>query len=161
MEKSALIVIDMQAIIMKLFKNPQPYSFEQVVENNNRLIEKFKQDGQPVYLVTVHPKILPKKLAESFGRLVLSGSKEIVKFGPSIFTQSDYPLEKELKEAGVSQLYITGISTSNGVFKSAKDGEKLGFDVAIVEDACADRKFEKHQNALTEFGRTVKSIELL
>ena len=163
MEKSALIIIDLQGLT-KLFKNfTQPYSFETILGNNERLIKKFEQAENPVYLLSVELQIFPKHLKKYFNRLLLEnvGGKPVVKFGPSAFSQSDYPLAEELKAAGVSRLYISGISTNNGVLKTAEDGEKLGFETFIVDDASAALSRDLHETALGKFGKMVQTSELL
>jgi len=165
---SALIIIDLQAGIKKIAGSAQPYSFDEVVENNKKLMEIFGQADAPIYIVSVQPKLFPKSIRTAFGKLVLEEvskkypkTRILIKFGPSAFTQSDYGLESELKSLGVGNIFITGIATSNGVVKTARDGKTSGFKVFVVEDACADRSLKKHnQTILEEFEHLGKVVKL-
>jgi len=154
---SALIIIDLQAGIRKIAGKAQPYSFEEVAENNKILMEIFSAADAPIYLVSVQPKQFPKPARAAFGKLYLEDegkkyaqTRILVKTGPSAFTQSDYGLETELKSLGVEKIFITGISTSNGVIKTARDGKAVGFEVFLVEDGCADRTLEGHNQTIQE-----------
>lgn len=167
--QSALIIIDMQVAVMhlstaikRITKTAQPYSFEEIIKKNKTLITHFEREDLPIYLVSVQPKVLTQFLNKKFGRLLLESQKanKVIKFGPSAFQQSTYPLEKELREAGISKLYISGVATSNGVIKTAKDGQKLGFDVVIITDASSDMSLSKHQKALTDFGNVILTSQL-
>ncbi|MGO2417367.1 MAG: isochorismatase family cysteine hydrolase [Lactococcus cremoris] len=171
MQNSALIIIDLQAFIKKLAKKAEPYGWDKIIENNRALIAAFDQANQPVYLVTVEPKILWKSAKEAFSRMILqdeldnnSRLHKLVKFGPSAFKQSDYGLADELKKLSVSKIYVTGVSLSNGVVKTAKDGAESAFESFIIENACADRKLKNFQKTLTEipkFGKVIKTKEII
>ncbi|MCL2676474.1 MAG: hypothetical protein FWF42_04545 [Streptococcaceae bacterium] len=50
MQNSALIIIDIQAGIKRMFKNSQPHSWNEMLSNNKKLMEKFESEGQSVYL---------------------------------------------------------------------------------------------------------------
>lgn len=77
---------------------------------------------------------------------------QLVKYGPSAFKQSDYGLADELKNNSVSKIYVSGVSMSNGVLKTARDGADLGFEAMIIEDACADRKLKNsRKQKLTKY----------
>lgn len=43
MQKSALIIIDLQAFIKKLAKDAVPYGWDKIIENNRVLISAFDQ----------------------------------------------------------------------------------------------------------------------
>ena len=171
-ENTALIMIDLQAFTKRLAKNVAPHSFDEVIENNKKLITAFEVANRPIYFVTVEPKFLPKKWREAFGRLELAdifantaNAHKLVKSGPSAFTKSDYGLETELKSFGITELYITGISTSNGVYKTAVDGAKSGFDVVLVEDAATAPKAAAHEKIINlefpKIGKVVKTADIL
>lgn len=172
MQKSALIIIDLQAFIKKLAKNAVPYSWDKIIENNRALIAAFDQKNQPVYLVTVEPKILWQSAKKAFSRMILQDEldknprlHQLVKYGPSAFKQSDYGLADELKNNSVSKIYVSGVSMSNGVLKTARDGADLGFEAMIIEDACADRKLKNFQKTKTDeipkFGKLIKTREII
>jgi len=172
MEKTALIIIDVQSAIKKMAPKTAPYSWEELEANNRRLVDSFYAAGLPVYLVSVQPKALLFKTAkEAFGDLLLKDMlasrpdmKQLVKTGPSAFNQSDYPLESELKRIGVEKILVTGVSMDNGVLKTILDGHALGFEVATVLDASASRiaaNFETAVAEIAELGQTFMTEELL
>ena len=88
---------------------------------------------------------------------------QLVKYGPSAFKQSDYGLADELKNNSVSKIYVSGVSMSNGVLKTARDGADL--EAMIIEDACADRKLKNFQKTKTDeipkFGKLIKTREII
>lgn len=90
---------------------------------------------------------------------------QLVKYGPSALRQSDYGLADELKNNSVSKIYVSGVSMSNGVLKTARDGVDLGFEAMIIEDACADRKLKNFQKTKTDeipkFGKLIKTKEII
>ncbi|MDM5143576.1 hypothetical protein ICE98_00647 [Lactococcus lactis] len=109
-------------------------------------------------MVTVEPKILWQSAKKAFSRMILQDEldknprlHQLVKYGPSAFKQSDYGLADELKNNSVSKIYVTGVSLSNGVVKTAKDGAESAFESFIIEDACADRKLKNFQKTLTKY----------
>ena len=124
------------------------------MERNRQLLEHFASAGAPVFLVSVQPK--------RFGPLVLTDNRaqKIVKMLPSAFENESLDLEQVLKNAGVTQLYISGVSTSNGVLKTARSAQQLGFEAKIVEDASAAKTTELHESACQEIGK-ISSAELL
>ena len=172
LQNSALIVIDLQAGIKTIAGKAYPISFDEVLENNRQLIEVFAESNARIYLVTVQPKALPAPARRAFGKLLLHETSErypqvhqLIKFGPSAFSESDYGLEKELKELGIEKVFITGVSTSNGVLKTAQDAKAAGLEVAIIEGATADKSQEKYKEALEndilKIGSLVKVSDFL
>ena len=71
----------------------------------------------------------------------------------------------ELKNNSVSKIYVSGVSMSNGVLKTARDGADLGFEAMIIEDACADRKLKNFQKTkideIPKFGKLIKTKEII
>lgn len=86
------------------------------------------------------------------------GEELIVKHFPSAFCQTN--LEEILKGKGVQKLMLAGMMTHMCVSATARAAMELGFQVAIVQDACATRELEfrgkaiavetVHQTALAE-----------
>ena len=153
MKNSALIVVDLNAAIQKIAKHPYPHSWAEIEANNRALMTAFLTENCPVYVTSVQPKFLPKSWGRAFGKQLItdiSGACEVVKFGPSIFTQSDAGLAEKLKALGITKVFFSGISTSNGVFKSAKDAVAQGFDVVLVSDATADRSASGYEKVIKD-----------
>jgi len=77
-------------------------------------------------------------------------------------------LEKHLRDLGVTQVVIAGVSTSIGVESTARHGYENGFHVTLAVDAMTDMNADAHQNTVTrifprlgETGTTQEIIELL
>ena len=155
MQDSALLIIDLQTPIKRLVKKAPPYGWDKIIENNKKLIHYFSAQNLPIYLIAVEPKFLSKFTKNIFTRLLLQEDLEnnprlhkFIKFGPSAFSQSENNLEKELKEQGVKTIFVSGVSMSNGVLKTAQDGAKIGFESFVIEDASGDRNKRNFQNAI-------------
>ncbi|AYG00085.1 cysteine hydrolase family protein [Lactococcus allomyrinae] len=169
LEHSALIVVDLNAAIQKIVSHPYPYSWVEIEANNRALMSYFLAENCPVFVTSVQPKILPKSWGKAFGRQLITdiaGVEEVIKFGPSIFTQSDAGLAEKLKAQGITKVFFSGISTSNGVFKSAKDAvAEQGFDVVLVRDATADRNASGYEKIIKDefpkIGEIQTTVEIL
>lgn len=168
MEKTALLIIDVQAGIRALFKDAQPNSWETVIANNRALLDAFAAGNLPVYKVRVQPKIFPRKWREAFSHLLITDTgasvHELIKHGPSAFKNSDFDLDAALKSAGVENVVVTGCSTENGVLKTVRDAASLGFKVAIISDASAARNRARHEKALrgaANFAEILTTAEMI
>jgi nicotinamidase-related amidase len=73
-----------------------------------------------------------------------------------------------LKSHGVTQIVISGVSTSAGVESTARHASELGFNVILAVDAMTDMDADAHTNSVTrifpklgETGTTAQIIDLL
>lgn len=176
--KSALISIDLQKGIAGMF--PAGDVLKDVVANTNRLVTAFREKGLPVVHVTVggaapgrteQPRREPKELPAAFFELVDELSQadsdiRILKKTPGAFANTG--LKAKLQELGVTQVVITGVSTSNGVDSTARQAYELGFNVTLPIDAMADGNPEAHAMSiakvfprLAETGTTDEILALL
>ena len=57
-------------------------------------------------------------------------------------------LERILRRAGVTQMFLTGVATTAGVEATAREAYDRGFNVVIVEDAMSDMSADNHQHAI-------------
>ncbi|MBN1613167.1 MAG: cysteine hydrolase [Deltaproteobacteria bacterium] len=73
----------------------------------------------------------------------------IVKNTSSVFTATK--LEFILKNMEIEQLFVTGVVTNMCVEGSARTAFELGFDVFLIDDACAAWSPEIHQHTLQSF----------
>lgn len=158
--KSALIVIDLQKGIAGMF--PGSEALSTVVENTNRLALAFRKKGLPVVLVVVAgtapgrtdgPARGHKELPAGFTDLVPELSHEptdilIVKKTPGAFANTG--LKQQLNDLGVTQVVITGVSTSNGVDSTARQAYELGYNVTLPTDAMTDGNLESHTASITK-----------
>ena len=77
-------------------------------------------------------------------------------------------LEQQLRQAGVTQVVLAGISTSAGVESTARQAHECGFNVTLAVDAMTDLNPEAHLNSVTrifprlgETGSTQEILQLL
>ncbi|MDN6518115.1 MAG: isochorismatase family protein [Enterococcus sp.] len=159
--KTALVVIDLQKGIMETGEL-QPYSASEVVEKNNQLAAALKNTAGWVTLVTVDPTTMQLLNPEGSGKTyadipsVFTESVmpiaqdvdaknvlKIMKHNPGAFFGTD--LDVQLRRRKVDTILLTGVATTNGVYATALDAYQHGYNVIIVEDACADRDAELHR----------------
>ena len=57
-------------------------------------------------------------------------------------------LDLQLRRRGITTILLTGISTNFGVESTARDAWQHGYDVIVVEDACASAEAAMHQFAI-------------
>ena len=63
------------------------------------------------------------------------------------------PLDLYLRNLGVENLVVTGTSTNHCVDNTARDAADRGFNVILVDDACADGDPVAHCTTMSAFGR--------
>ena len=80
----------------------------------------------------------------------------VVKNTSGVFTATN--LELFLKNMGIEQLFVVGVVTNMCVEGSARTASELGFDVFMVEDACAAWSPEIHKNTLLSFQMMFGSV---
>jgi nicotinamidase-related amidase len=73
----------------------------------------------------------------------------VVKNSSSVFVSTK--LEFHLRNMGIEQLFVTGVVTNICVEGAARTASDLGFDVFIIDDACAAWSPEIHENTLQSF----------
>ena len=81
---------------------------------------------------------------------------------------SSTTLDAQLKALGVTQVVVTGVSTSAGVESTARFAYELGYNVTLATDAMTDTNADAHANSvdlvfprLGETGTTAEILELL
>jgi nicotinamidase-related amidase len=74
-------------------------------------------------------------------------------------------LHDRLQDLGVTQVVLTGISTTAGVESTARAAYDLGYHVVLATDAMTDRDADAHQNSITrifpKLGETATTDEIL
>jgi nicotinamidase-related amidase len=118
---------------------PTVHPFGDIVNNASVLADAFRRHRLPVVLVNVDGSALTNTC-----------------------------LETHLKSHGVTQLVISGASTSAGVESTARHASELGFNVVLAVDAITDMDADVHYNSVTrifpklgETGTTAEFIDLL
>ncbi|MGY6029050.1 hydrolase [Phytobacter sp. AG2a] len=178
--KSALVVIDLQEGILPFAGGP--YSAAEVVNRSAELAKTFRANGSPVILVRVgwsadfaealkqpvdaaapghglpdnwwaYPTALGKQ----------EGDIEVTKRQWGAFYGTD--LELQLRRRGIDTIVLCGISTNIGVESTARNAWELGFNLVVVEDACAAATSEQHHGSMTHIfpriGRVRSTKEIL
>jgi nicotinamidase-related amidase len=175
--RTALIVIDLQRGFVAA---PTVHPFAEVVSRSAELAAAFREHGLPVVLVTVAgtppgrteqgPRAAPGT-SDGYAELMPELNRQptdhvLVKHSRSAFSGSD--LAAYLRERDVTQVVVTGISTSGGVESTARDAHEQGFNVTLAIDAMTDTRAAGHDHSLTlifpriaETGSTEQVLGLL
>jgi len=150
--KTALIVIDLQRGIVAL---PTVHPMDDVVKHVGSLADAFRRHGLPVVLVNVAGGAPGRTEQPRSHRAFPAGWTDLIpelhqqpqdhmvtKLTPGAFTNTD--LEAHLKAAGVTQIVVVGVATSNGVEVTARQAYELGFNVTLAIDAMTDLNADAH-----------------
>jgi nicotinamidase-related amidase len=174
--KTALIVIDLQKGIVAL---PTAHPTNDVVKHATELADAFRRHGLPVVLVNVDGGAPGRAEQTRSMRDSPAGWTDLVpelNLRPTDHTLTkrtwgaftNTGLEKHLKDLGVTQVVIAGVSTSSGVESTARHAHENGFHVTLAVDAMTDMNADAHLNSITrifprlgETGNTQEIIELL
>jgi len=167
----ALVVIDLQKGIVA-------GTLAHVVPPTVALAEAFRDHDLPVVLVTVtgrapgrtdaggdgRPGLLPPGWAEIIDELGRQPSDYLItKRRRSAF--HDTGLDTLLRDLGVTQTVLAGISTSSGVESTARSAHDHGYHVVLATDAMADPDPELHRHSLgrvfPKLGQTTTSAEII
>ena len=171
--KTALIVIDLQKGIVGL---PAVHPIAGVLANAGLLATAFRRRGLPVVLVNVAGgapgrteraparNAMPPDWTELAPELnAQPADHKVTKLTWGAFANTD--LDALLKELGVTQIVLAGVSTSIGVESTAREAYALGFNVTIATDAVTDLNADAHENSVTRIfprlGETGPSAAIL
>jgi nicotinamidase-related amidase len=153
---AALVLIDLQKGVVGF---PTVHPMNVIVGRAAQLARAFRERGLPVVLVNVtgmapgrtevgRPKFaFPEGWTELVPELQQQPSDFLVskkRIGAFIGT----PLDGYLRERGVTQVVLSGVSTSSGVEATARSAYDLGYNVAFVVDAMTDLSEDLHRNSV-------------
>jgi nicotinamidase-related amidase len=155
---SALILIDLQRGIVDAVRS----QVESVLRNAAALADAFRAHGRTVVLVNVAGGAPGRTDAQAAGLnqparpegwtdLVPELGSDphgilITKHRWGAFTGTD--LDDQLRQRGVTQLVIGGVSTSIGVETTARSAYELGYHVVLAVDAMLDRDPACHEHSI-------------
>jgi nicotinamidase-related amidase len=170
----ALVVIDLQRGIVS-------GSVARVVPNAAALAKAFRGHGLPVILVNVagrapgrtdadarggpgSPGALPAGWTDIIDELEPQpGDHLITKRRRSAF--HDTGLDTLLRDLGVTQIMLAGVSTSSGVESTARSAHDHGYHVVLATDAMADPDPDSHRHCIErvfpKLGETAGSAEII
>jgi nicotinamidase-related amidase len=170
----ALITIDLQKGITGL---PAVHPINEIIARAAQLARAFREGGLPVVLVNVTgtapgrtdvgPRSLsslPSDWTELVPELGQTPSDCLLskqRWGAFVGTE----LDSYLRRRGVTQLVMTGISTSAGVESTARNAYDLGYNVILVLDAMTDRDADAHRHCVEKIfprlGETTNTDDVL
>ncbi len=166
LNKTALVVIDLQRGIVGSERKLEPYSVKEVVANAAKLVAAFRDAGMPVFLVHVtsidgkdmlHPVIdqqspwgsgpRPADWAE-FAEEIKPTGKEIViakrQWGAFYGTE----LDLQLRRRKIETIVLCGVATNFGVETTARDAYQRGYNQVFAVDAMAANSKDEHEATL-------------
>ena len=159
-EKSAIVVIDLQKGITSIPTEPYPAGV--VIENAARLISAFRKNNMPVFLVHVTPS---PDLKDAL-RPISETSFPVSAFNPGwgafvpelniqpgdfLITKHQWgafygtELDLQLRRRRIVTIILCGIATNFGVESTARYAYELGYNQIFVEDAMSARSKEEHE----------------
>jgi nicotinamidase-related amidase len=153
---SALIVIDLQKGILG---SPTVHPVADIIGRAAQLARAFRERGLPVLLVNVtgvppgrsdvapRTSSFPADLTELVPELRLHPSDHTVtkqRWGAFIGTS----LHDYLRQRGVTQVLLAGISTSAGVESTARSAYDYGYNLVLIVDAITDRDADAQRHCL-------------
>jgi nicotinamidase-related amidase len=164
---AALIVIDLQRGLAGL---PVVHHMGGIIDRSAQLVRAFRERGLPVVLGNVTGRALgrtdatrprmpfPPDFAELIPELGQHPDDIVVtkqRAGAFIGTS----LDETLRRRGVTQVFLTGIATSNGVEATACSAYDQGYNVVFVTDAMTDRDAEAHRYSIEKVFPRIGEIE--
>jgi nicotinamidase-related amidase len=170
---AALIIIDLQKGIVAI---PTAHPTAEIVARSAELARAFRQRSLPVVLVNViaaapgrtdaGPRNLtfPEGWADLVPELGQQPTDHLVsKQCVGAFIGTD--LDAYLRQQGVTQVFLTGVSTSAGVGATARSASDHGYNVVLVTDAMTDRNLDWHSffvdNIFPRIGETTTTASVL
>jgi len=175
--KTALVVLDLQEGIRAYAQGDAAAAAGAVFKAAGTLAAAFRKRGLPVILVNVSGGVAgrteaPRRLSGGFppeamkfvGELGQQPSDLVVtKKSWGAFPTTD--IEKKLRDLGVTQVVLTGISTTSAVESTARQAFEAGFNVTLALDAMMDMNPEAHAAAVKftfpRLGETGTSAEIV
>jgi nicotinamidase-related amidase len=153
---AALIVIDLQKGIAAL---PTAHPASEIIGRTAQLARAFRARNLPVVLVNVtgtapgrtdikRPSFsfppgwteLVPELDQHPGDLLVTKQRMGAFIGTS--------LDETLRQRGVTQIFLTGVSTSAGVESTVRSAYDYGYNVVVVVDAVTDRDADAHRHCI-------------
>ena len=154
---AALIVVDLQKGFMN---TPTVHPVSEIVGRAAKLARAFRGQGLPIVLVNAtggalgrtdaeprNRSSLPKDWTELVAELEQQpGDMLVSKQRPGAFIGT--ALDESLRRRGVTQVFVVGIATRNGVEATARSAYDYGYNVVVVVDAITDVDAEAHRHCV-------------
>ena len=177
--KTAIVVIDLQKGITA--RPTKPYSTDIVIANAAKLVNAFRKDQMPVFLVHVKstPETMLKVISDETFQRPAGMPADWADFVPQLAeAPSDIIIDKkqwgafygtdldlQLRRRKLDTIVLCGIATDYGVESTARFAYEYGYQQIFAEDAMASHTDEQHNTAVNfvfkRMGRVRKTIEIL
>ena len=166
-------MIDLQKGITAV---PAVHPIDDIIKRSARLAAAFRRYGLPVVLVNVTGGAPGRT---EISRAAFTRPPDWADIVEDLGQQPDdllvtkqtwgafhgTSLDTLLRDRGVTQIVLTGVSTSAGVESTARSAYEHGYHVALVIDAMTDRDGEAHQNSVQrifpKLGETATTDDVL
>jgi nicotinamidase-related amidase len=138
---------------------PTVHPAAEIVHRSAQLARAFRERGLPVVLVNVTARApgrtdtagprssFPPDWAELVPELdPQPGDILVSKQCVGAFSRT--PLQDQLQQRGVTQVFLTGVATSAGVEATARSAYDYGYNVVLVVDAMTDRDADSHRHSV-------------
>ena len=177
--KTALVVIDLQKGVTAM--PSRPYTAQEVISNASKLVNAFRKNSMPVFLVHVETtkETMLKVISDQTFTRPLPASPDWSEFVPELTPiPSDVVIAKkqwgafygtdldlQLRRRKMDTIVLCGISTDIGVESTARFAYEYGYQQIFAEDAMASRSDEQHNAAVNfifkRIGRVRKTDEIV
>jgi nicotinamidase-related amidase len=139
-DKPGLLIIDIQNFYFAGGKIPLQGSVEASLKAKT-LIESFRAKKLPVIHIRHMPKQDPATKDPQYAIhpnvAPLAGEPVVIKHYANAFRETD--LQSRLQALGVKTIVVCGMQTQMCVEAATRHGADLGYDIVLVDDACATR----------------------
>jgi nicotinamidase-related amidase len=158
-DNAVLVVLDLQVATAGM--PTTPHAAADIFKRSAGLAKAFRDKGHPVVWVNVaggssgRTDIAPQmgdlpdnwtELPEELG--VAPADKTLTKYGWGAF--HDDRMDALLKEAGVDQIFLTGLTTSQAVESTARSAHERNYHVVVVTDAIGDLDTDAHAHSVAK-----------
>ncbi|MDY3738332.1 MAG: cysteine hydrolase [Peptoniphilaceae bacterium] len=179
LKESALVLIDLQKGVTSV--DLKPHSSEEIINNVNKLIEKFKKENGFIAFVKssfvddkdalpadIKLRSISKVKGEEFDKFddrlnIKENDYKIIKRSFSAFFGTD--LDFELRRHKIKNVIFAGVSTHVGIDTAARDAYQFNYKVYFLEDAISAPKKKLHDFEIKEilplFGDVIKTEDIL
>ncbi len=175
--KTALVVLDLQEAIRAYAQGGAADAANAVFATAGTLTAAFRRHGLPVILVNVAGGVAGR--TETPRRMSGGFPADAMKFVPELGQQDSdivvtkrswgaFPttdIEARLRALGVTQVVLTGISTTSAVESTARQAYEAGFNVTLATDAMMDMNPAAHEAAIKftfpRLGETGSAAEII
>jgi nicotinamidase-related amidase len=163
--KTALLIWDVQNMLVNNIFNTEVF-----LANTKKVVESAREKGVSVFFSKITP--LPEKFESPVRKYLWKNRFPKIERTPEGYDLTLEPLKDEivipkntasifigtnfellLRNAGITTIVFTGISTEMGVESSARDASNRGFFPVIITDAVSSMNQEAHDRSLENLKR--------